>query len=81
MKATKTRVTNWPFLKLVIITIFVRKFGPYLAFFIFRDLAFLKLLMAKFGFFDFFRPGNPGEKGVEEFDNRGGGIKNYKCQG
>ena len=29
-------------------------------FFIFVDLAFLKLLMAKFGFLNFFGPGNPG---------------------
>ncbi len=28
-------------------------------FFIFQDLAFLKLLMAKFGLFNFFGPGNP----------------------
>jgi len=28
-------------------------------FFIFQDLAFLKLLMAKFGLFHFFVPGNP----------------------
>ncbi len=28
-------------------------------FLIFQDLAFLKLFMAKFGFFNFFEPGNP----------------------
>jgi len=28
-------------------------------FFIFQDFAFLKLLMAKFGLFNFFGPGNP----------------------
>ncbi len=41
-------------LKLVILTNFWRKFGLYLAFLIFEDLAFLKLLMAKFGLFILF---------------------------
>jgi len=35
---------------------FRRKFG---LFFIFEDLAFLTLVVAKFGLFEFFEPGNP----------------------
>ena len=38
---------------------FLEKIGLYLASFIFEGLAFLKLLMTKFGLINFFGPGNP----------------------